>query len=90
MISLDYVQKTGIFDELKFNTDINKIKFIELSHEIDNNFVILAVDGTVYKYDLATREMVYSFKTVSTSDYHNLLVYSKHSKLCAYMTVTQN
>lgn len=64
-MSLDFIQKTGIFDELKFNSDINKIRFIGLSSDPDNNYMVLAVDGTVYKYDLASREMIFSFKTVS-------------------------
>lgn len=37
---------------------------MELANEPDNNFVMFAVDGTVYKYDLALREMILSFKTV--------------------------
>ena len=54
-----------MFDELRFSNDINKIKFIELSSASENNYVMLAIDGTVYKYDLASREMIFSFKTVS-------------------------
>ena len=61
---IDFV-KIGIFDEIKFTNDLHKIKYISLSSEYENNYMMLAIDGTVYKYDLATREMLFSFKTVS-------------------------
>jgi hypothetical protein len=40
--------------------------------------MMLAIDGTVYKYDLATKEMLFSFKTVTHT--FNLIIDSKHSK----------
>lgn len=57
--------KIGIFDEIKFTNDLHRIRYISLSSEYENNYMMLAIDGTVYKYDLATKEMLFSFKTVS-------------------------
>lgn len=56
--------KIGIFDEIRFTSDLDKIKYISLSSEFENNYMMLAIDGTVYKYDLATKQMLFSFKTV--------------------------
>lgn len=58
------IKKIGIFDEIKFNCDMHRIRFVSMSSEIDNNYMMVAIDGTVYKYDIATKEMLFSFKTV--------------------------
>jgi len=55
--------RIGIFDEINFTNDLHKIKFVVLSSEIENNYMMLAIDDTVYKYDLATKELLFSFKT---------------------------
>jgi len=55
--------KIGVFDEIKFSNDLHRIKFVCLSSEMENNYMMIAIDGTVYKYDLATKEMLFSFKT---------------------------
>jgi len=51
--------RIGIFDEINFTNDLHKIKFVSLSSEMENNYMMLAIDGTVYKYDLATKEMLF-------------------------------
>lgn len=51
--------KIGIFDEIKFSNDLHRIRYISLSSEIEHNYMMLAIDGTVYKYDLATKEMLF-------------------------------
>ena len=54
----------AILDNIKFVNDLHRIKFIELASDVNNNFMILAIDGSIYKYDLATKELLFSFKTV--------------------------
>lgn len=65
IVGLDSIHKIGIFDELKFANDMNKIKFICLSSEQEHNYMMVSIDGVIYKYDLSTKEMLFSFKTVS-------------------------
>lgn len=62
-VGLDFIQKVSMFDEIKFNNDLHRIRFIELSGEPDNNFMLLAIDGTIYKYNIATKECVLQFKS---------------------------
>lgn len=38
---------------------MHKIKFLELSAEVENNFMLLAIDGVIYKYDLASKELLF-------------------------------
>jgi hypothetical protein len=54
----------AIFDNIKFANDLHRIKFLDLASDINNNYMMLAIDGTIYKYDLATKELLFSFKTV--------------------------
>jgi hypothetical protein len=55
-----------LFDEIKFNNDLHRIRFIELSGKPQNNFMVLAIDGSIYKYDLASKELIQYFKSVSS------------------------
>ena len=61
---LESIQKVNIFDEIKFSNDLHRIRYIQISSEIENNYMLITIDGSVYKYDLATRELLFSFKTV--------------------------
>lgn len=74
IIGVSEFVKIGIFDEIKFTNDLHKIKFVCLSSEMENNYMMLAIDGTVYKYDLASKEMLFSFKTVSDFNYNFAIV----------------
>jgi hypothetical protein len=60
---LDSIQKVGTFDEIKFSNDLHRIRYMQLSSELGNNFLLITIDGSVYKYDLASRELLFSFKT---------------------------
>ncbi len=60
---LDSLQKIGTFDEIKFSNDLHRIRFLQMSSQLDNNFMLLTIDGTVYKYDLATKDLLFSFKS---------------------------
>jgi hypothetical protein len=62
-VTIDQIERISIFDEIKFSNDLHRIKFIELSSEVENNFMMLAIDGTIYKYDLASKELLFSFKS---------------------------
>jgi hypothetical protein len=59
IINLEEIQRISLFDELQFSNDLNKIKFLELSQEIKDNFMVLAIDGTVHKYDIASKELLF-------------------------------
>lgn len=61
---IESIQRLAIFDNLKFTNDLHRIKFLELASDINNNYMILAIDGTIYKYDLASKELLFQFKTV--------------------------
>lgn len=76
IIGVEQFQRIGIFDEIKFTNDMHRIKFICLPSEMENNYMMIAIDGSVYKYDLATKEMLFSFKTVII----NLLIELTFSK----------
>lgn len=72
--------KIGIFDEIKFTNDLHRIKFVSLSSEMENNYMMLAIDGTIYKYDLATKEMLFQFKSQA---YQGMMLFDEDTKLMA-------
>jgi hypothetical protein len=49
-----------------------------VSSEVDNNFMLITIDGSVYKYDLATRDLLFSFKTQAMKA---MLLYDRDRKL---------
>ena len=53
------LKKLTVYDDLKFSNDLHKIKYIDISSEIGNNFMLIAIDGVIYKYDLASHELLY-------------------------------
>ena len=70
---VDSIQKVAVFDEIKFTNDMNKIRFLELAEEVENNYMLLSIDGTIFKYDLASKELLFSFKTVINLPFLNIL-----------------
>ena len=62
---VEYIQKIAVFDEIKFMNDLHRIRFLELSSQPKNNFMLIAIDGTVYQYNLGTKELVMQFKSVN-------------------------
>lgn len=54
------------FDELVFTNDLHKIKFMQLPRDPENNYLLLAIDGTIYKYDLSSRDCTWQFKSNAT------------------------
>ena len=62
---VDYIQKIAVFDEIKFHNDLHRIRFLELASQPENNYMVLAIDGTVYKYNLGTKELIMQFKSVN-------------------------
>ena len=46
--------------------------------------MMLAIDDTVYKYDLATKELLFSFKTQA---YQGMMLYDEDTKLMAADTL---
>lgn len=48
-----------MYDDIKFSNDLHKIKYIDVGSSIANNFMLISIDGTIYKYDLASHELLY-------------------------------
>ena len=63
-MGFECIERIGIFDEMKFSNDMNRLRFISLSSEREHNYMMISIDGVVYKYDLSSKEMLFSFKTV--------------------------
>jgi len=58
--AIDTMRRVEIFDdELRFNSNKSKIDFVQLSSIAQKNFMLIAMDGIVYKYDLVTRELLF-------------------------------
>jgi hypothetical protein len=60
------LHKVCQFDELIFTNDLHKIKFIQLPRDPLNNYFLIAIDGTIYKYDLSSRDCCWQFKSNAT------------------------
>ena len=75
---IESMQKINIFDEIKFSNDLHRIRYLQVGSEVDNNFMLITIDGSVYKYDLATRDLLFSFKTQAMK---SMLLYDKDRRL---------
>ena len=48
-------------DELHFATPESRIDDVAMSSVPQRNFFLIAMDGLVYKYDLASKELLFQF-----------------------------
>ena len=44
----------------------SKIDFVELASEPNLHFFLVAMDGIIFKYDLVTKGLIFSFKSQAT------------------------
>lgn len=70
--------RTMIFNEIKFSNDLHKIRNIALPTNPDNNFLLLSIDGVIHKYDIATKDLIFSFKA---SAYRTMQIYDNDSRI---------
>ena len=50
-------------NEFQYNSDDTVIDLVQMSSEPHRNFLLVAMDNTVYKYDLVTKKLLFQFKT---------------------------
>lgn len=67
-----------VFNEISFLNDLNKIRYIALPSNPDNNYMLFSIDGVIYKYDLSTKELCFSFKA---SAYRAMQIYDDDHKI---------
>jgi hypothetical protein len=53
-------------DELTYLNRNSKIDFVELASEPNLHFFLVAMDGIIFKYDLVTKGLIFSFKSQAT------------------------
>jgi len=61
---VEKLQKMASFEDLNISGSLGKVRFIQVASELENNFMIAAIEGVVYRYSLTSREEEFSFKTV--------------------------
>jgi len=71
-IDIIKMHKTMVFNEIKFSNDLHKIRNICLPSNPDNNYLLLSIDGVIHKYDISTKELLFSFKA---SAYRTMQIY---------------
>lgn len=57
---------------------MHKIRNIALPSTPDNNYLLLSIDGVIHKYDISTKEMIFSFKA---SAYRAMQIHDNDSKI---------
>ena len=77
-IDIIKLHKTMKFNEIKFSNDLHKIRNISLPCNPDNNYMLFSIDGVIHKYDISTKEMLFSFKA---SAYRTMQIYDNDNKI---------
>lgn len=77
-IDIIKLHKTMVFNEIKFSNDLHKIRNISLPSNPSNNYLLLSIDGVIYKYDISTKELLFSFKA---SAYRAMQIYDNDQKI---------
>lgn len=72
------LHRTMVFNEIKFSNDMHKIRNIALPYNPKNNYLLLSIDGVIHKYDIATKEMLFSFKA---SAYRTMQIHDDDQKI---------
>ena len=77
--NVDSLKRIEIYDdELTFVSRDSKIDMCVISSEVHRNFFLIAMEGTVFKYDLVSKELLFQFKTNATKA---IMLYDKDDKL---------
>lgn len=69
-----------VFNEIKFSNDLHKIRNISLPSNPDNNYLLLSIDGVIHKYDISTKELLFSFKA---SAYRTMQIFDDDQRILA-------
>lgn len=75
------IHRTMVFNEIKFSNDLTKIRHISLPSNPDNNYLLLSIDGVIHKYDVSTKELLFSFKA---SAYRTMQIYDGDNKILTW------
>lgn len=67
-----------VFNEIKFSNDLNKIRNVCLPSNPDSNYLLLSIDGVIHKYDISTKELLFSFKA---SAYRTMQIFDNDQKI---------
>lgn len=79
LIGVEGIKRIEVYDdELTFASRDATIDFVQMSSEPHRNFFLIAMQGIIYKYDLVTKELLFSFKSDVRN---NMLLYDKDDKL---------
>lgn len=65
-------------DELTYAGVESSIDLVQMSSEPHRNFLLVAMDNTVYKYDLVSKELLFQFKTTAKLA---MILYDRDDKL---------
>ena len=65
-------------DELTYLNPTSQISLVQIASEPSRHFFLIAKDGTVFKYDLVTKALMFSFKTQATKA---MIMFDKDDKL---------
>lgn len=72
------LHRTMVFNEIKFSNDLNKIRNVWLPSDPDSNYLLLSIDGVIHKYDISTKELLFSFKA---SAYRTMQIFDNDQKI---------
>ena len=75
------LHRTMVFNEIKFSNDLHKIRNISLPSNPDNNYLLLSIDGVIHKYDISTKELMFSFKA---SAYRTMQIFDNDQKVLTW------
>jgi len=76
---VDNYKRIEVFDdELTYISQNSIISMVQISSEPSRHFFLIAMDGTVFKYDLVTKGLMFSFKSKATKA---MIMYDKDDKL---------
>ena len=75
------LHRTMVFNEIKFSNDLNKIRNVCLPSNPDSNYLLLSIDGVIHKYDISTKELLFSFKA---SAYRTMQIFDNDQKILTW------
>jgi len=67
-----------VFNEIKFANDLHKIRNIKIASKVENNFILVSIDGAVHKFDLHSKELDYKFQA---NCFKSMILFNEDRKL---------
>jgi len=60
IIGINQLQRIDVIeDEIKFSSNYSVISYCQISSEPHTNFVLVAIEGSIFKYDIITKELLF-------------------------------